>query len=178
MTLSLVAKIASHYVPIAGIAGNATLDVGVSIDEEGKVCVLDIAQRKVVHMFSIESEGKCGQIVRVFDSGRIAIASNSIGKMPGHGEIVFYDLCGRFKGSVTLPGSIDELEAVHTPDYCEYLAVTTSKKVIFVLDSLTLDVVKKSSDILSSHFVTYAGGRTLMVVRERASGESIVPLEF
>jgi hypothetical protein len=177
-TLTLVAKIASHSVSIVGVAGNMILDRAVSIDEEGNVFVYNIGQKKVVHLFALEQSGEFAHAVRLFDSGTIAIASSSPGKLHTHGSIAFYDLCGRSRGRVHCAFRIEQIEAIQTTDFCEYLAVTTSKRSLCVMDCVTTEMILNRSHGISPRFVTYAGRRTLMVVKERGDTDVITAVDF
>jgi hypothetical protein len=88
----------------------------------------------------------------------------------------FEDLCGRFRGKIGLPSRIEEIEAVQTADFCEYLAVTTSRRTLSVVDCVTCEIVKTYEERIAPRFVAYCGGRVLMVVKEQ--GDLIVPVEF
>jgi hypothetical protein len=177
-TLAAVAKIASHSVPILGIAGSAVLDAGVSIDEEGNVCILDIGGRRVAHMFAVAEAGHVPHSVKLGNGGTIAVAFCTPGNVQTHSVIAFYDLCGGFRGKIGLNGGVEEVITVDTDDFCEYIAVTTSKKTVYVLDCARFAVVKKSNEPISPRFVSYYGGKAVMLVRERAGIETIVAFEF
>jgi WD40 repeat protein len=110
-TLTLLSKIPNHSVPIIAVAACAVLDLCVSINEEGTVSIVELTERRILHAFSVVDKKAHTRGVKMAKSGLIIV-----GAVPGNAgdksNVSFYDLTGKFRGTVDIHGIIQEMELI------------------------------------------------------------------
>lgn len=157
---------------ITSISGSRVLDVIACVNERHQVFVSYLSARKTTIVFPVQCEPNATHRIELLNNGVIAVTCENIEITAIH--VKFFDLRGKQLGEIPVGDRIVKMFGIQTDRSETYLILTTTKRVVTVVNCSSFTVQKVFPERPQPHLVSELVGRSLILSGIAKDRQSVV----